>query len=126
MVRQVAERKAANPAVGSVIKDISNLVKCGGRSIQSANWSLLGSIMNQNHAALQELGVSTHELDNLCLALLDHGALGAKLTGSGGGGCAIALFEERSVADTAATFLSQKFSTCFAFSTAAQIESAGV
>ncbi|MBM4321170.1 MAG: mevalonate kinase, partial [Deltaproteobacteria bacterium] len=40
---------------------------------------------------LQRLGVSCAELDALVRAALDAGALGAKLSGAGRGGCIIAL-----------------------------------
>jgi len=58
----------------------------------------LGELMNQNHALLQELGVSSPELDKLVQAARAAGAYGAKLTGGGGGGCMIAL-GSRNVAD---------------------------
>jgi mevalonate kinase len=51
----------------------------------------LGRIMNENQRELRWFGVSTPALDGLCELALDSGALGAKLTGGGGGGCAIAL-----------------------------------
>lgn len=50
----------------------------------------LGSLLNKHHEMLRILGVSTDKLDELCQASLAAGALGAKLVGSGGGGCMIA------------------------------------
>ena len=47
--------------------------------------------MNANQTALGELGVSCPEIDNLVGAALASGALGAKLSGGGLGGCIIAL-----------------------------------
>jgi mevalonate kinase len=47
--------------------------------------------MNLNHGLLTAIGVSTTELDDLVYASRREGALGAKLTGAGGGGCMIAL-----------------------------------
>ena len=47
--------------------------------------------MNLNHNLLSTLLVSTERLEDLCAAARDAGALGAKLTGAGGGGCVIAL-----------------------------------
>lgn len=43
---------------------------------------------------LRELGVSSQELDALVDAAVASGALGAKLTGGGQGGCIIALAED--------------------------------
>ncbi len=51
----------------------------------------LGSLMNRNQELLAEIGVSHPKLDRLVKAARAHGALGAKLTGAGGGGCIIAL-----------------------------------
>ncbi len=53
--------------------------------------------MNINHGLLSAIGVSTIELDDLVYAARHEGALGAKLTGAGGGGCMIALAEEENL-----------------------------
>jgi mevalonate kinase len=50
-----------------------------------------GALMNENHALLAQLGASSPELERLCTLARDAGAEGAKLTGAGGGGAAIAL-----------------------------------
>ena len=47
--------------------------------------------MNQNQTLLQEMTVSSPELDALMEAALSAGALGAKLSGGGRGGNMIAL-----------------------------------
>jgi mevalonate kinase len=54
----------------------------------------LGALMNMNHALLYGVGVSDESLEWLANAARKAGALGAKLTGAGGGGCIIALSEE--------------------------------
>jgi mevalonate kinase len=51
----------------------------------------LGALMNVNHALLYGVGVSDESLEWLTNAARKAGALGAKLTGAGGGGCMIAL-----------------------------------
>jgi mevalonate kinase len=51
----------------------------------------LGIAMNRTHGFLQEIGVSTPELDAFVDAARDAGALGAKLTGAGWGGFMVAL-----------------------------------
>ncbi len=52
----------------------------------------LGELMNINHGLLEALGVGTRELCELVYAARGAGgALGAKITGAGGGGCMIAL-----------------------------------
>ena len=51
----------------------------------------LGGLMNENHALLQEMTVSSPALDRLVLAACDAGAPGAKMSGGGRGGNMIAL-----------------------------------
>ncbi len=50
----------------------------------------LGEMLTEHHHWLRVLGVSTPKLDTLVEAALNSGALGAKLNGSGGGGCMFA------------------------------------
>jgi len=54
-------------------------------------------VMNINHALLCGLGISDESLEWLINAARKAGALGAKLTGAGGGGCMIALAENEMV-----------------------------
>lgn len=51
----------------------------------------LGPLLSQNHALLQQIGVSSPELDALVAAAMRAGALGAKLSGAGWGGVMLAL-----------------------------------
>jgi len=55
----------------------------------------LGRLMNINHALLEAIGVGHPALSRLVLASRAAGALGAKITGAGGGGCMIALTPKR-------------------------------
>jgi mevalonate kinase len=57
----------------------------------------LGVRMTAAHLILAELGVSTPKLDELVEIARERGALGAKLTGAGGGGAVIALAPGREV-----------------------------
>lgn len=57
-------------------------------SVDSAG---VGQLLTEHHRQLSEgIGVSTPKLDRMAQAALDAGALGAKLNGSGGGGCMFA------------------------------------
>jgi mevalonate kinase len=62
-------------------------------AIESGIPERLGSLMNQNHALLVEMGVSSPELDRLVEAAREAGAPGAKLSGGGRGGNMIALVD---------------------------------
>jgi len=56
------------------------------------NWKRIGELMNQHQGYLRDdLKVSIPQLDRMIDAALQAGALGAKLVGSGGGGCVVAL-----------------------------------
>jgi mevalonate kinase len=59
--------------------------------IESGGIEQIGELMNRNHTLLQELTVSSPELDRLVTAARSSGALGAKMSGGGRGGNMIAL-----------------------------------
>jgi mevalonate kinase len=60
--------------------------------IRAGQQEELGKLMNVNQGLLEAMGVCTRELSELVYAARGAGAaLGAKLTGAGGGGCMIAL-----------------------------------
>jgi mevalonate kinase len=61
------------------------------RAIEAGRWELIGELMDENHAFLQEMKVSSPELDRLGSAAREAGALGAKMSGGGRGGNMIAL-----------------------------------
>jgi mevalonate kinase len=86
------ERAAAAPEVfAPVFAAIGALVRSARGALERGEAKLLGDLMTMNHGLLRALGVSTAELDALVDAALACGALGAKLTGAGGGGAVIAL-----------------------------------
>jgi mevalonate kinase len=75
---------------------------------------IIGTIFNQAHDHLKSLGISNHTLDHMVQTALNHGALGAKLTGGGLGGCMISYFDDIKLLETLQhTFLTQGFHTQF-------------
>jgi mevalonate kinase len=76
-----------------VFDKIGEIVRRARRAIENGNSELLGELMDENHALLQEMTVSSIELDRLVRAARDAGATGAKLSGGGRGGNMIALVE---------------------------------
>jgi len=75
------------------VRKITGLVNEAWLELKKPDWSpqRIGGYMNENQRLLREyLRVSTFEIEELIYAALKAGALGAKLTGAGGGGCIIA------------------------------------
>lgn len=70
---------------------VGEIVDRARTAIQRGDIEGLGGLMDQNHALLQEMTVSSPELDTLVQAARQSGALGAKLSGGGRGGNMIAL-----------------------------------
>ena len=68
----------------------------------------LGKILSQAHLHLKEIGVSSPEADSLVETALSHGALGAKMSGGGLGGCIIALATNLTQAQELAERLEEK------------------
>jgi galactokinase len=65
------------------------------RAFRAGDLAALGPLFAASHASLRDdFRVSTPELDALVEALVDTGALGARLTGAGFGGCVVALLAE--------------------------------
>jgi mevalonate kinase len=92
MVAGVAERKKANPEkYGLIFKQAETLTHAGRKALENYDLEKVGALMNENHRLLQEIEVSSRELDLLVDIAQNHGAFGAKLTGGGGGGCMTAL-----------------------------------
>jgi mevalonate kinase len=92
MVEHVARQLARRPSVVERSLDaIDVLAKKGAAAIEAGMWHELGRLMDLNHSLLAALMLSTEKLERACDLARRAGASGAKLTGAGGGGCAIAL-----------------------------------
>lgn len=74
-----------------VVERIGQVVEAARRAIAIGHHAELGALMDENHALLSTLTVSSPELDHLVAAARRAGALGAKLSGGGRGGNMIAL-----------------------------------
>ena len=81
----------AQPRWEKVFDRIGEISSGARRMIEAGNFNTLGELMNENHALLQTLTVSSTELDRLVETARKAGALGAKLSGGGRGGNIIAL-----------------------------------
>ncbi|MFU8816621.1 MAG: hydroxymethylglutaryl-CoA reductase, degradative [Pseudomonadales bacterium] len=75
----------------AIFDQIAELTRAGTDALQDGNFPELGELMNLCQGYLNALQLSTPELEELVHVARQHGALGAKLTGGGGGGSMIAL-----------------------------------
>ncbi len=102
------DRVADDPLARHVVSENARVLEfgealCAGDLVRS------GKLMTASHASLRDdFRVSTPELDVLVDALIESGAYGARLTGAGFGGCAVALVGvdrvEAVVAETVARY----------------------
>ncbi|MFQ5999722.1 MAG: mevalonate kinase [Candidatus Bathyarchaeia archaeon] len=92
LVAMVRERKERFPSIiDSIIKTGGKIALRAVKALETGALNAVGELMNINHALLCAVGVSNEPLERLVYAARKAGALGAKLTGAGGGGCMIAL-----------------------------------
>lgn len=95
VVGDLRRRYQADPArYGPLLDRIGRTAVSARTAMEQGYMETLGHLMDENHALLQELGVSCPELDRLVVAAREGGALGAKLSGAGWGGNMIALVTE--------------------------------
>jgi len=87
--------------------EIGWIAQAARQAIESGLPHELGQLMDENHALLYDLGVSSPELERLVWAARLAGARGAKLCGGGRGGNMIALVEE-----SQAQAVAQKLEQC--------------
>lgn len=88
-----------NPARARGLLDEADcLIDDALAALDAADVVTLGARMNGFHSLLMEFGVSTEALNRLVDAASRAGALGAKLTGGGLGGCVLALTQPQDAA----------------------------
>jgi mevalonate kinase len=80
-----------------LFKRVGRIVRSARRAIEKGEIKSLGLLMNENQELLDEMGVSSEELDRLIRTARITGAKGAKLSGGGRGGNMIALVAKEMV-----------------------------
>ncbi|HLQ39946.1 MAG TPA: mevalonate kinase [Tetragenococcus sp.] len=99
-VQAVAQRlKTFNGSTNLALQEIGLLTDQAKIAIIDNQPEILGQLMNQAQKCLRSLSVSNQQLDQLIQLVLDHHALGAKLTGGGRGGCFLVLTKTRQQAE---------------------------
>ncbi len=91
-VARVRDARERNPRLyEKIFDDVDSLVLQSISALQDGDNAAVGELMNICQGLLNALQVSTPELERLIGIARRAGALGAKLTGGGGGGAMIAL-----------------------------------
>ena len=105
-VMPLSARRAERPALyDPLLALLGELARGGKAALEKGDLFDLGVRFDAAHGVLFALGVSCPELDELVAALRKLGALGAKLTGAGGGGAAIGLARDLGDAEAIAAAL---------------------
>ena len=105
-IRALRERDAA--AVDHSLHRLGRLSEAAATPESCPDANALGRIADQAQTILRTLGLSTPQLDEAVTALHDAGALGAKLSGAGGGGAFYGVFSSRADAQAAASVLKKR------------------
>lgn len=113
VIESVKKLKTKNPKLAaSLFSKYKILIDKANQAFINFNLDQIGKLMNENHKLLQQLTVSSPELDEMVKIAREAGAFGAKLTGTGRGGLIVALTPGKELQDKVAVALEKKgFST---------------
>lgn len=93
-VQQVERLHETLPhVIAPILETMLTIVEDGRNALETEDWGRLGQLMNVQHGLLDALGVDTLALAEIVFAAREAGALGAKLSGAGGGDCTIVLVD---------------------------------
>lgn len=92
-VEKVRRYTNKNHFASDIVEEIGQITLEGYHALKRGDKEKLGRLMTKDHKLLSILGVSCKELNKLVSAALPY-SYGAKLTGSGGGGCMVALTDQ--------------------------------
>jgi mevalonate kinase len=108
-VKGVSERRNTfSEKYSEIFNRAENIAYLAKRAFEEEDYIELGKLMNENHKLLQQIEVSTRELDFLVNIAREHGAYGAKLTGGGLGGNIIALTPGRDLQEEVANAIEKE------------------
>lgn len=98
LVEGVRARLADDPALARVIAELGRATRQGRAAWEAEDIDALGAAMRSQHEGLDRLGVVRPEDHQSVEAALAAGAVGAKITGAGGGGSILALAPDEGTA----------------------------
>lgn len=100
LVKMVRKKKEQNEKwFSKILYKYARVSRKALDALENGELDKAGKLMDENQKLLREIGVSTKELEEIIDVAKKNGALGAKLTGAGGGGCAVALAESEEKAE---------------------------
>ena len=101
LIERVRVWRERNPSLfNSLVESATILSRCCAEALMLGDLRRAGAILNFFHTTLSWLGISIKEIEQIVeTALSSPLALGAKLTGAGGGGSVIILCSEEGVED---------------------------
>ena len=98
-VEDLRKKRDENPTfVNSLLQELGDIALSAEDDLLNGSSENVGIKMIRAHRILDKLGISTPLLNDLVDAAYSSGALGAKLTGGGGGGCVIAIADSEDCA----------------------------
>ena len=112
MVSKVKEFENKNKEKFNELSNLeSKLVEDVLKLIKENKIKEIGEKINQNQKFLEEIGISNEQLENM-IKIGQISSYGAKITGSGGGGCIFALTNESNLENTLKKFTNNEYE-CF-------------
>lgn len=100
IVADVRAKKEKNPELYAYLFDAEKkIIELALNAIEQGKVQELGELMNVNQGLLSAIGVSSKENEEIIQKARECGALGAKLTGAGLGGCCVILAENKKNAE---------------------------
>ena len=112
MVSKVKEFENKNKEKFNELSNLeSKLVEDVLKLIKENKIKEIGEKINQNQKFLEEIGISNEQLENM-IKIGQISSYGAKITGSGGGGCIFALTNESNLENTLKEFTNNGYE-CF-------------
>ncbi|ETA68901.1 mevalonate kinase [Methanolobus tindarius DSM 2278] len=102
LVGNVAKLRSDFPSViEPILYNIGQMSILAEKLVSEGDYKTIGKLMNINQGLLDAIGVGSAELSSLVYAARGSGAISAKITGAGGGGCMVALAGENNAEDIA-------------------------
>jgi mevalonate kinase len=108
-IEGVRLKKEVNPEkFETIFNRAENIAYLAKQAFIDEDYHEIGKLMNENHKLLQQIEVSSRELDFLVKLSREYGAYGSKLTGGGLGGNMIALTPGRELQEEVANAIEKE------------------